>query len=227
MMPVPKIRLNRYSLMTLDWPKDSEPLENWLRGQCEIAPSLMQEITIVLRPSVEHRTEDIRHAVDVLGRLGIELIGLTGDPCHRTAAATLGLSWLSSSTGGVESELGPCKIPEDSLRERALVVEGPVRSGVQIYAKDQDLVVIGQVSEGAEIMADGHVHVYGRLRGRVAAGVGGQIGAEIFCVTFEPELVSIGGSYCGSDQVPDNLWSARVRVRLEANAQTLTFTSMG
>jgi septum site-determining protein MinC len=227
MMPAPKIRLNRYSLMTLEWPKDSEPLENWLRGQCEIAPSLMQEITIVLRPSVEHRTEDIRHAVDILDRLGIELIGLTGDPCHRAAAATLGLSWLSSNTGSVESELGPCQIPRDSLRETALVVEGPVRSGVQVYAKDRDLVVIGQVSEGAEIMADGNVHVYGRLRGRVAAGVGGQTGAEIFCVTFEPELVSIGGTYCGSDQIPDKLWSARVRVRLEANAQTLTFISMG
>ena len=70
MMPTPKIRLSRYSLMTLEWPKDSEPLENWLRGQCEIAPSLMQEMTIVLKPSVEHRTEDIRHAVDALGRLG-------------------------------------------------------------------------------------------------------------------------------------------------------------
>ena len=155
------------------------------------------------------------------------MIGLTGDPCHRATAATLGLSWLLSSTGSVESELGPCQIPEDSLRETALVVEGPVRSGVQIYAKDRDLVVIGQVSEGAEIMADGHVHVYGRLRGRVAAGVGGQTGAEIFCVTFEPELVSIGGTYCRSDQIPNNLWSAGVRVRLEANARTLTFTSMG
>ena len=227
MMPAPKIRLNRYSLMTLEWPKDSEPLENWLRGQCQIAPSLMQELTIVLRPSVAYRTEDIRHAADTLGRLGIGLIGLTGDPCHRVAAAKLGLSWLSSTTGSVESELGPCQIPEDSLRETALVVEGPVRSGVQIYAKDRDLVVIGQVSEGAEIMADGHVHVYGRLRGRVAAGVGGQTGTEIFCVTFEPELVSIGGTYCGSDQIPDNLRSASVRVRLEANAQILTFTSMG
>ena len=100
--------------------------------------------------------------------------------------------------------LGPRQIPEEAAQETALVVEGPVRSGVQIYAKDRDLVVIGQVSEGAEIMADGHVHVYGRLRGRVAAGVGGQTGAEIFCVMFEPELVSIGGTYCGSDQIPSN-----------------------
>ena len=227
MMPAPQIRLTRYSVMTLEWPKDSEPLEHWLRGQREIAPSLMQEIAIVLRPSVDHKSEDIRHAVDTLGRLGVGLIGLTGDSCHRATATTLGLAWLSSNTSSVESDVGPSQIPADSARETALVIEGPVRSGVQIYAKDRDLVVIGQVSEGAEIMADGHVHVYGRLRGRVAAGVGGQTGAEIFCVMFEPELVSIGGTYCGDEQIPSNLWSARVRVRLDTNAQTLTFTSMG
>jgi len=227
MRPVPQIRLNRYNVMTLEWPKDSESLENWLRGQREMAPSLMQEISIILRPSVEHRTEDIRQAADTLGRLGVGLIGLTGDPCHRVAAATLGLPWLSSNTSSAESESDPCQIADGSVREKALVMEGPVRSGVQIYAKDRDLVVIGQVSEGAEIMADGHVHVYGRLRGRVAAGVGGQTGAEIFCVTFEPELVSIAGTYCGPDQIPRDLWSARVRVRLDANAQTLAFTSMG
>ena len=227
MRPVPQIRLNRYSVMTLEWPKDSESLENWLRRQRKMAPSLMQEIAIILKPSVEHRTEDIRQAVDTLGRLDVRLIGLTGDPCHRVAAATLGLSWLSSNTSSAESELGSYQKAEDSVREMALVIEGPVRSGVQIYAKDRDLVVIGQVSEGAEIMADGHVHVYGRLRGRVAAGVGGQTGSEIFCVTFEPELVSIAGTYCGFDQIPSNLRSARVRVKLDANAHVLAFTSMG
>ena len=131
------------------------------------------------------------------------------------------------NTSGVQSELEPRQLLEEAAQETALVVDGPVRSGVQIYAKDRDLVVIGQVSEGAEIMADGHVHVYGRLRGRVAAGVGGHTGAEIFCVMFEPELVSIGGTYCGAEQISSNLWSARVRVRLDTNAQTLTFTSMG
>ena len=49
--------------------------------------------------------------------------------------------------------------------DTALIMQGPIRSGVQIYAKDRDLIVIGQVSEGAEIMADGHVHIYGRCRG--------------------------------------------------------------
>ena len=74
-------------------------------------------------------------------------------------------------------------------------------------------------------MADGHVHVYGRLRGRVAAGVAGYNGAEIFCVMFEPELVSIGVPLVGPNRYQQSLSASAVR--LDTNAQTLTFTSMG
>jgi septum site-determining protein MinC len=191
----------------------------------------MQEIAIVLKPAIEHTASEIGEAVDLLDQLGIGLIGLTGDPQHRTVADELGLAWLSSNNVTVEADtsraMSATSPVPDQTRNSALVIEGPVRSGVQIYAKDRDLVIIGQVSEGAEIMADGHVHVYGRLRGRVAAGVSGQADAEIFCLTFEPELVSLAGMYCGSDQIPEELWSARVRVGLDGTAQKLTFALMG
>lgn len=231
MTSTPRIRANRYSVMTLEWPKDSGPLDSWLRLQCDKAPALMQEIAIVLKPAMEHTASEISEAVDLLDQLGIGLIGLTGDPQHRTVADELGLAWLSSNNVTVdldtpEAVSATSPVP-DETRNSALVIEGPVRSGVQIYAKDRDLVIIGQVSEGAEIMADGHVHVYGRLRGRVAAGVSGQADAEIFCLTFEPELVSLAGMYCGSDQIPEELWSARVRVGLDGTAQKLTFALMG
>jgi septum site-determining protein MinC len=212
--------------MTLEWPKDSEPLEQWLKEQCEKAPALMQEIAIVLKPSSEHESDEIQAAVEVLDQLGIGLIGLTGDSRHRAVADDLGLAWLSPNNVTVDPQSNNEQVANPP-RETALVVEGPIRSGVQVYAKDRDLVVIGQVSEGAEIMADGHVHVYGRCRGRVAAGVSGQANAEIFCLTFEPELVSLAGTYCGSDQIPENLWSARVRVGLDENSQKLTFGLMG
>ena len=225
-MMAPRIRANRYSVMTLEWPKDSEPLEPWLKEQCEKAPALMQEIAIVLKPSSEHESDEIQAAVEVLDQLGIGLIGLTGDSRHRAVADDLGLAWLSPNNVTVDPQSNIEQVANPP-RETALVVEGPIRSGVQVYAKDRDLVVIGQVSEGAEIMADGHVHVYGRCRGRVAAGVSGQANAEIFCLTFEPELVSLAGTYCGSDQIPENLWSARVRVGLDENSQKLTFGLMG
>lgn len=228
---MPRIRANRYSVMTLEWPKDSDPLDSWLRVQCDKAPALMQEIAIVLKPAIEHTASEIGAAVDLLDQLGIGLIGLTGDPQHRVIADELGLAWLSSN-----NVIGETDIPRvvsttspvpDGLRNSALVIEGPIRSGVQIYSRDRDLVVIGQVSEGAEIMADGHVHVYGRLRGRVAAGVSGQADAEIFCLTFEPELVSLAGVYCGSDQINEELWSAKVRVGLDGKVKKkLTFALM-
>jgi septum site-determining protein MinC len=225
-----RIRANRYSVMTLEWTKGSGPLDQWLRVQCDKAPVLMQEIAIVLKPAMEHTATEIGDAVDLLDQLGICLIGLTGDPLHRVVADQLGLVWLSSSNATVDAATPDAvfatpPVPGETQKS-ALVIEGPVRSGVQIYAKDRDLVVIGQVSEGAEIMADGHVHVYGRLRGRVAAGVSGQEEAEIFCLTFEPELVSLAGMYCGADQIPQELWSARVRVMLDGTAQKLTFASM-
>jgi septum site-determining protein MinC len=217
--------------MTLEWPKDSGSLDTWLRVQCDKAPALMQEIAIVLKPGMEHTVNEIREAVDLLDQLGISLIGLAGDPQHRAVADALGLAMLSSNNMTVDTETPKAESVassvSDDTRNSALVIEGPVRSGVQIYAKDRDLVVIGQVSEGAEIMADGHVHVYGRLRGRVAAGVSGQADAEIFCLIFEPELVSLAGIYCGSDQIPEERWSARVRVGLDGLAQKFTFALMG
>ena len=225
MMKAPRIHANRYSLMTLEWPRDSEPLADWLKEQCQKAPALMDEIAIVLKPAPEHQAEEIRSAVETLDQLDIGLMGLTGSPQHRVVADELGLAWLSSNHGPIESESSH-QMVASQLQATALIMEGPIRSGVQIYAKDRDLIVIGQVSQGAEIMADGHVHIYGRCRGRVAAGVSGQVSAEIFCVTFEPELVSLAGTYCGSDQIPEELWSARVRVKLDETSQKITFGLM-
>lgn len=208
--------------MTLEWPRDIEPLADWLRAQRQKAPAFMDEIAIVLKPAPEHQPEEIRSAVEMLDQLDIGLMGLTGSPQHRVVADELGLAWLSSNHGPIESESSH-EMVASQLPDAALIMQGPIRSGVQIYAKDRDLIVIGQVSQGAEIMADGHVHIYGRCRGRVAAGVSGQVSAEIFCLTFEPELVSLAGTYCGSDQIPEELWSARVRVRLDETSQKITF----
>jgi septum site-determining protein MinC len=77
----------------------------------------------------------------------------------------------------------------------ALVITQPVRSGQQIYAQNKDLIVLAAVSNGAELIADGHIHVYGPLRGRALAGVKGNQDARIFCQSLEAELVAIAGHY--------------------------------
>lgn len=221
----PRIRANRFSVMTLEWPDGIERLDEWLQTQCSKAPALMAEIALVLKPPVGMSEAAIHRAVDLMRRSNIGLIGLTGDVSHRVVAESLGIPWIS---GQNVTEPGDPVIPDavdtptPSIAQ-AMVVEGPIRSGVQIYAKDRDLVVWGQVSAGAEIMADGHVHVYGRLLGRVAAGVSGAPDAQIFCQQFEPTLVSVAGIYASSEQVPETLWSATVRVGLDASGQTLTY----
>lgn len=82
------------------------------------------------------------------------------------------------------------------------VFTGRVRSGQQIYAKECDLVINGDVGAGAEVIADGNIHIYGTLRGRALAGAMGDQSAAVFCRTFTPELVSIAGVYKLSDALP-------------------------
>ena len=82
------------------------------------------------------------------------------------------------------------------------LVTRPVRSGQQIYARDGDLVVIGPVSAGAELVADGNVHVYGALRGRAIAGARGDGDARIFAQRLEAELLAIAGRYLVSEAIP-------------------------
>ena len=79
--------------------------------------------------------------------------------------------------------------------ESAKIITQPVRSGQQIYAKNADLIIIAPVSNGAEILADGNIHIYGTLRGRAIAGASGEVGARIFCQRLEAELLAIAGHY--------------------------------
>jgi septum site-determining protein MinC len=77
----------------------------------------------------------------------------------------------------------------------ALVIDKPLRSGQQVYARGRDLVMLAMVNPGAEVIADGHIHVYAPLRGRAIAGARGNADARIFALGMEPELISIAGLY--------------------------------
>jgi septum site-determining protein MinC len=83
-----------------------------------------------------------------------------------------------------------------------VVVTQPVRSGQVVYAQNNDLVVLASVNPGAQVIADGHVHIYAPLRGRAVAGAQGLLGARIFCQKLEAELVAISGAYVMPDEIP-------------------------
>ncbi len=108
------------------------------------------------------------------------------------------------------------KVPTNGITNRATkIVKQTIRSGQQIYAPGGDLVVIGSVSTGAEILADGNIHVYGTLRGRALAGVQGNQRSSIFCHSLQAELISIAGIYLLSEDIVEDKIGASVQVYME------------
>ncbi|MGH6917076.1 MAG: septum site-determining protein MinC, partial [Geminicoccaceae bacterium] len=105
-------------------------------------------------------------------------------------------------------------VPQAGERRRAAtVVTEPVRAGQQIHARGGDLVVLAPVSPGAELLAEGHVHVYSSLRGRAHAGIGGDQDARIFCYSLHAQLVSIAGLYLVNAEIDERWLGKRVQVR--------------
>ncbi|MFN3075980.1 MAG: septum site-determining protein MinC [Alphaproteobacteria bacterium] len=115
----------------------------------------------------------------------------------------------------------PVPPPPPPARRPSRLITEPVRSGQVVYAHDSDLIVMAAVSSGAELLADGHIHVYGPLRGRALAGVGGDTGARIFCRSLEAELVSVAGLYKLSDNYDPALWRHPVHISLSGSTLSM------
>ncbi|MEW5888234.1 MAG: septum site-determining protein MinC [Pseudomonadota bacterium] len=140
-------------------------------------------------------------------------------PEHREAAQAAGLVV-------VEGEDKPAHAPAAALAavepaSETLVVDRPLRSGQQIYARGGDLIVLAMVNTGAEVIADGNIHVYAPLRGRALAGARGNAQARIFTTCLEAELVSIAGVYRVLENgPPPELKRRPAQVRLRADEQS-------
>jgi len=118
----------------------------------------------------------------------------------------------------------PVPAPEPELAIRPTkIITSPVRGGQQIYAQGGDLVVVSSVSPGAELLADGNIHVYGAMRGRALAGIKGNTRARIFCQQLTAEMVSIAGQYKVSEDLRrDPLWGAGVQISLSGDVLNIT-----
>jgi septum site-determining protein MinC len=100
----------------------------------------------------------------------------------------------------------------------ALVIDKPLRSGQQAYARGRDLVVMAMVNAGAEVIADGHIHIYAPLRGKAIAGARGNTEARIFTQCLQPELVSIAGVYRSFEEpLPADLHGQPAQIRLDGS----------
>jgi septum site-determining protein MinC len=113
------------------------------------------------------------------------------------------------------AEVTPGPAPGGPQVSPFTLITRPVRSGQRIYAAGGDLSVVAAVSAGAELMADGNIHVYGPLRGRALAGMKGDTEARIFCQDLQAELVSVAGHYRVSENIPRELKGAPVQIFLD------------
>jgi septum site-determining protein MinC len=106
-------------------------------------------------------------------------------------------------------------VPEMPRSVPTLVIDKPLRSGQKAYARGGDLVVLAMVNQGAEVIADGNIHVYAPLRGKAMAGARGNTEARIFALSMEPELISIAGIYRTSEKpLPDTVHGKPAQIRL-------------
>ncbi|WP_178862307.1 septum site-determining protein MinC [Thiomicrorhabdus cannonii] len=180
---------------------DMDALKEALNKKVSQAPDFFVGIPVVLEPQVE-KLEPMLLAllVEFLHQKGMVPIGIrTQDEAIKEQAKYAGLAIFNEEVKAKkrpqeESKPAAAQTEQAGLKT-ALVVNHAVRSGQQIYAKDRDLIVLGSVNPGAEIIADGNVHVYGTIRGKVFAGSQGETGARIFAQKIDPELVCIAGLY--------------------------------
>lgn len=186
------------SLFTLTvlqlWQSDPASIERHLRSKVEQAPGFFQHVPVIIDLAELNGDVDFIELAALLRRYQLIPVGVRHASVDQQAACLqAGLPVLpeqrSTGRNSVEPE------PETPPPTRNRLHQQPVRSGQQIYAPDGDLIIIGTVSVGAEVLADGNIHIYGPLRGRALAGVRGDTRARIFCASLEAQLVSIAGNY--------------------------------
>lgn len=170
--------------------------------------------------------------VGLMRGLGMVPVGVRGgNPAQNAAAQAMELVILAdqttprptSTSSPATEQIGRRASPESSPPLLPLaaplmtskVISRPVRSGQCERAEEGDLIVLAQVSSGAEVMAEGHIHIYAPLRGRAQAGMKGNVNARIFCQNLQAELVSIAGYYRISDNIDPSLRGHAVQVYLK------------
>jgi septum site-determining protein MinC len=232
-----ELRATTFTLPTLRlFDADLGELSRFLETKIQQAPEFFRNAPVVV--DLSHLPEvalDFPLLVGLLRGLGLLPIGVRGgSEQHRETARLMDLAILSQGSRGpaaaVASKAGaPAAGPPSAMSPRPAaerpapaaagpagrLVTRPVRSGQRLYAQGGDLVVLAPVSSGAELMADGNIHVYGVLRGRALAGVKGNSDARIFCQDLRAELISVAGHYRVSENLDPALAGRPVQVRLQ------------
>ena len=195
-----------------------------LQDKIDQAPAFLKNAPVVLNVASLDGDVNWKQMQQAIASTGLRIVGVSGckDESLKRMIARAGLPILSE---GKEQKKSPEPAPAVAAPENAVaktrVVTTPVRSGQQIYARNTDLIVTNSVSAGAELVADGNIHIYGMMRGRALAGASGDRDCQIFCTSLSAELVSIAGEYWIMDQIPAEYFAKAARLSLKDGALTI------
>lgn len=223
---------------------DPESLSAELHDKVESAAKLFLRAPVVLDLSHLPDLPDIEIVRDLLARIsncGMLPVGISyGTSENDQLAQALGIPVFAKFRAAYERagetavdapthatpappsrEPAPVE-PKPAIGSGSAVTTGllhdkPVRSGQQVYARGRDLILTTLVGNGAEVIADGSIHIYGALRGRALAGAQGDESARIYCQEFHAELVSIAGQYRVFEDIPQDLRGKSVQAWLEGD----------
>lgn len=234
-------------LRTLDVPA----LQAELSAKVSAAPQLFGRAPLVLDfsqlPTLPGAVV-ARELLDAIRSAGMMPVGLSyGTPENDALARELGLPVFAKfraaferaapaavvAPDGAAAPSLPASAPQAPVAADSVSMRGavglrhaePVRSGQQVYARASDLTVNAMVGNGAEVIADGSIHVYGTLRGRALAGAVGDTTARIYCQNFQAELISIAGHYKVQEDLPRELFGKPVQAWLKDGR--LEFAKLG
>ncbi|NOQ65226.1 MAG: septum site-determining protein MinC [Methyloprofundus sp.] len=212
---------------------DINVISHQLREKINQAPEFFKNSSLLIDlQALDDQELNLAALVDTIRNAEMVPIGIRGATAEQKhAAKDLMLPVMSAQRSTPAAPVEPAAktitapvVNDESASDKATtsivgntVIRQPVRSGQRIYVKG-DLTIIAQVSAGAEIMAEGSIHVYGTLRGRALAGVQGDEGAGIFCSDLQAELVSIAGNYRISEDIDDAVRHAPVHIYLDKQA---------
>jgi septum site-determining protein MinC len=228
-------------VVQVDDPNDAN-LESRLAEQVSRSPAFFANAPVVidLKNATGLATADAFQALKRLfKRQHLIAVGITNANGTQVRAAMNADLAAFPSAGGRSVEMadsGPPAAPEARALPEAIdprnvaapmgaktkIVTQPVRSGTQIYARGTDLIVLSSVSPGAEVIADGHVHIYGALRGRAIAGASGDTEARIFTSRLDAELLCVAGQYLVSEAIGAEFRDQPAQIGLTDGALVIT-----
>jgi septum site-determining protein MinC len=203
-----------------------EVIRQALEDKIAQAPAFLQHAPVVVNISSladVTRWEPLQQAISATG---LRIVGVSGckNPKLKAEIDRAGIPLLTEGKEKAARAIpvaDPAPAPIVTPVTKTRMIDTPVRSGQRIYAPNCDLIVTNHVSAGAELIADGNIHIYGMMRGRALAGASGDREAQIFCTHLAAELVSIAGEYWLSENITADYYGKAVRLRLDKAALTI------